>query len=165
MAIKHDAGHLPEPTPEPSYEKRDASTRWLFGLVSILSLCIVASEAVLHRVKAGLEKKPEPTDHWTGAPQPAGGFWNEANAPRLQVSAPEDLSRFREREEAELNTYGWINRTSGVVRIPVARAMDLLLERGLPVRAGIGESRLGPTPLELQQQRTTATQAETTIAR
>ena len=81
------------------------------------------------------------------------------------MSAPEDLSRFREREEAELNTYGWINRTSGVVRIPIARAMDLLLAHGLPVRPAVGKSRLGPTPLELHQQRNTSTQAETTIAR
>jgi hypothetical protein len=33
------------------------------------------------------------------------------------------------------------------------------------VRKAVGQSRLGPTPLELQQQRTNSTQAETVIAR
>jgi hypothetical protein len=30
----------------------------------------------------------------------------------------------------------WIDPEKGVVRIPIDRAMDLLVERGLPVRAG-----------------------------
>src|SRR5712671_3845520 len=54
--------------------------------------------------------------------------------PRLQVAPREDLQAFRAREEAELNSYGWIDRTAGIVRLPISRAMDLLVERGLPVR-------------------------------
>ena len=30
---------------------------------------------------------------------------------------------------------GWVDQKTGVVRIPISRAMDLLLERGLPVRS------------------------------
>ena len=36
----------------------------------------------------------------------------------------------RERENRELTTYGWIDREQGVVRLPIERAMDLLVERG-----------------------------------
>ena len=36
---------------------------------------------------------------------------------------------------AELNSYGWVDQTSGVVRIPVDRAIELSLERGFPTRA------------------------------
>jgi hypothetical protein len=47
---------------------------------------------------------------------------------------PAALKDFRAREEAILNTYGWADQNAGTVRIPIQRAKDLLLERGLPVR-------------------------------
>jgi hypothetical protein len=52
--------------------------------------------------------------------------------PRLQLSPPADMAAFRAREEAELSTYGWVNKTSGIVRIPIQRAMEILAQRGLP---------------------------------
>jgi hypothetical protein len=52
--------------------------------------------------------------------------------PRLQISPPADLKTFRDAEKQKTETYGWINRPTGMVRIPVQRAMDLVLERGLP---------------------------------
>jgi hypothetical protein len=33
-----------------------------------------------------------------------------------------------------LEGYGWVDREAGVVRLPIERAMELLLERGLPTR-------------------------------
>jgi hypothetical protein len=38
--------------------------------------------------------------------------------PRLQVSPPVDLETLREREEKELNTFGWIDREKNIVRAP-----------------------------------------------
>jgi|SRR5271157_434621 len=58
--------------------------------------------------------------------------------PRLEETPVEDLRRFREVEERQLNGYGWIDREHGVVRIPIARAMDLLAQRGLPARRQAG---------------------------
>jgi hypothetical protein len=55
-------------------------------------------------------------------------------APRLQESSDLDREELRRREEKELRTYGWVDRDQGVVRIPIDRAMKLILERGLPVR-------------------------------
>src|SRR5437763_3430110 len=45
--------------------------------------------------------------------------------PNLQVSPPADLVSFRSREDVQLNSYGWVDRSNGIVRIPVARAMEL----------------------------------------
>jgi hypothetical protein len=59
--------------------------------------------------------------------------------PRLQgapgsVSPPsEDIRRFREREDQTLNSYGWIDRQNGVIRIPIEQAKRLILQRGLSV--------------------------------
>lgn len=52
--------------------------------------------------------------------------------PRLQVHAPEDLKKMRREENAVLDSYGWVDRQNGIVRIPIDRAMDLLVQRGLP---------------------------------
>jgi len=73
--------------------------------------------------------------------------------PRLQVAPEQDLKVFHAREDAELQTYGWIDKQAGVVRIPIERAMDLLLEKGLPVRGQPGASPPQKTDLQLQQER------------
>jgi hypothetical protein len=35
----------------------------------------------------------------------------------------------RAQEEAWLESYGWVDKPSGVVRIPIERAMELMVER------------------------------------
>jgi hypothetical protein len=52
--------------------------------------------------------------------------------PRLQVSPPADLDTFRAREEEALASYGWVNKSSGIVRVPIQRAMEIIAQKGLP---------------------------------
>jgi hypothetical protein len=54
--------------------------------------------------------------------------------PRLQIEPRNDLRTYLENEQRRLSTYGWVDQNAGVVHIPIERAMDLLLERGLPTR-------------------------------
>jgi hypothetical protein len=61
--------------------------------------------------------------------------------PRLQTNPREDLRALRAREDAVLNSYGWVDRTAGVVRIPIDEAIKLTVQRGLPVRQGSGETK------------------------
>ncbi len=56
-------------------------------------------------------------------------------APQLEVNERTQLSDIRLREEDTLSTYSWIDQKAGTVRIPIDRAMDLLAQRGLPVRS------------------------------
>jgi hypothetical protein len=58
----------------------------------------------------------------------------EPPPPILRVSPPLDLKRFRESEEPRLHGYRWVDKTAGVVAIPIERAIELLAERGLPSR-------------------------------
>jgi hypothetical protein len=37
------------------------------------------------------------------------------------------------KQEDELNSYGWVDQSAGVAHIPIDRAMDLIVEHGLPV--------------------------------
>ena len=78
---------------------------------------------------------------------------NRFPKPDLQMNPHADLVAFRAREDAELNGYGWINRTSGVVRIPIERAMDLIAQRGLPTRSTNGPARVGKSEFELARER------------
>ena len=55
--------------------------------------------------------------------------------PRLQTRPREDLATLRTQEAILLGGYSWVDRSSGVVRIPLDEAVRLVLERGLPARA------------------------------
>jgi hypothetical protein len=57
-----------------------------------------------------------------------------SNAPLLQADPQVDMDVLREVEAKRVNSYGWIDREAGVVHIPVDRAMDLILQEGLPYR-------------------------------
>jgi len=58
--------------------------------------------------------------------------------PRLQADPHKDLQALLGAQNALLQSYGWVDREAGVARIPIARAMALLAENGLPVRQGDG---------------------------
>ena len=73
--------------------------------------------------------------------------------PRLQVAPQDDLATFRAREDEELKTYEWVDRKAGVVRIPIEKAMDLLVRKGLPVRGDPNAPKPTLSPLDMQQTR------------
>ena len=56
--------------------------------------------------------------------------------PRLQTNPRADLQELRTHEDALLNSYGWIDKPGGVVRIPIEEAMKITAQRGLPARKG-----------------------------
>jgi hypothetical protein len=55
--------------------------------------------------------------------------------PLLQVSPPQDMEQMKAAVQQVLESYDWVDRESGIVRIPIERAMGLLAERGLPTTA------------------------------
>jgi hypothetical protein len=145
--------------PGSGYEQRDVSAKWIFGIVAFL----VAAGLVMHFCLAGMMQRlgrtPTPQDAFAGAQRSSASVAElNTNVPHLQLSPPRDLEQFRAREEAELNSYGWIDRTAGVVRVPIERAMELVLQRGLPTRSGSNGDQTGPSSFELQQQRVPAPQ-------
>jgi hypothetical protein len=56
--------------------------------------------------------------------------------PRLQVHPLRDLRELRQAENDILEHYGWVDKSAGVVRIPIARAIDLLAARTGSASAG-----------------------------
>ncbi len=55
-------------------------------------------------------------------------------SPMLQATPHQDLVDFCQQQERNVNTYGWVDRQAGIVRIPISRAMNLILAQGLPTR-------------------------------
>ena len=52
--------------------------------------------------------------------------------PRLLPDEYRDYEAYKKRIDQQLNSYTWINKNGGSVRIPIDRAMELIAERGLP---------------------------------
>lgn len=108
------------------HETTDVSARGLMWFGIAFVLCGVAAEAALHRTFFFLKH--------TEAPGPSKAIEaslisqrTPAPKPRLQVHPPSDLAAYRAQQEHLLDSYGWVDRRSGVVRIPINRAMELLL--------------------------------------
>jgi len=60
--------------------------------------------------------------------------------PKLEEDERGQLNGIRLTEEETLSTYDWIDKNAGTVRIPIDRAMDLIAQRGLPVRQQAGST-------------------------
>lgn len=67
-------------------------------------------------------------------PSPLAVTRQPPSGPRLQVSPAQELEKMRADEDALLYSYGWVDRSMNVVHIPINRAIDLLIEKGLPVQ-------------------------------
>jgi hypothetical protein len=116
--------------PRRGYEDSDVSVRRLFafagGVVGLILLGLLGSAFVFHFFVRHTPLGP-----------PASPFEDVRDLPpdlRLQTTAPLDLKRYRDDQAKILAGYGWVDAQAGVVRIPVDRAMELLLQKGYPVR-------------------------------
>ncbi|HYL47537.1 MAG TPA: hypothetical protein VEU52_10955 [Candidatus Limnocylindrales bacterium] len=132
MATERD----PHAAPSPGYERSDASPKSLLkfgiGLFLILVACILGMRWMFFYFAKVQQLGP-----------PASPFENARvlpPQPRLQVHPRLDLEKYLDAENRTLTTYGWVDKQNGVVRIPVDRAMELLLERGLPARSAAEEA-------------------------
>ncbi len=150
--------HQTRTTPGPGkalrdHERRDANAKWIFGIVAFLLVSGLSIHFILAGMLKSLNRTAPPTDLWRPSQPPAKDALKAAPFPVLQVSATADLKSFRAREEETLQNYGWVDRRAGVVRVPIERAMELVLQQGLPVRTSTNANRAGPSTYQLIQQR------------
>jgi len=64
--------------------------------------------------------------------------------PRLQQFPANELDEFRRGEDTRLSSYGYVNKDAGIVHIPIAEAMRLTVERGLPSRTEDANQPVNP---------------------
>jgi len=114
-----------------SHEGRDLRVTIvaLFGLV--LTATLVGSHFLLRGVFAGYSV-------WTDRAERPRPPLREARVvppqPRLQDNPSRDLESLRTDERRRLESYGWIDRERRILHIPIERAMEQVMRRGVPTR-------------------------------
>lgn len=115
------------------YESSDVSVGFMARVVFGLAVLTLLGMGVSWWYQSAESKSFQESDQ---PPSPlAGTLPAQPPEPRLQVMPAVDLMKVRGQEDVVLNSYAWIDARSGLVRIPIDRAIELMAERGLPVRA------------------------------
>jgi hypothetical protein len=121
---------------------------FIFFLVDgIYSYLDKRSQAEQSPVNPLVTNAPADTRHISND-YPQGAFPN----PKLEEDERGQLNGIRLKEEQTLSTYDYIDKNAGTVRIPIDRAMDLIAQRGLPVRAAPA-ARPKPAPDKPEQKK------------
>jgi hypothetical protein len=120
----------PQPQHEAkAYEERDVTLRPI-GIVAVaLVVLVIATFGLMRVLDLGLDTR-EAARSRPASPLAETYGRQEPPSPRLQTDPRRDLAALHAREDAQLKHYGWIDRPSGRVRVPVERAMELLVAEG-----------------------------------
>lgn len=108
------------------YEKTDAAAKPLIVFTLVLTVftlaCFAAGFAFYRLLEKG-QSMIDPDVH----PMSVKNKINEG-APRLQIREAVDLAAHRAAESEKVDGYGWISREAKIVRVPVDKAIDLVLK-------------------------------------
>ena len=138
--IPHASGHDGEHNPDVHHETSDVNIRGIFGFAAGLTVvCFFAAFVVwvLFKYFDAREARRIVPEYPLAATQEA----RQPPEPRLQVNPRQDLQDLRAQEDQILNSYGWVDKNAGVVRIPIEDAMKLTVQRGLPSRQQANDRR------------------------
>jgi hypothetical protein len=109
----------------------DGPVRGILGAGVILAAVVFASLGLLQWIFNVFERRAEE------AAEPRHALPEEVVVPpepRLLANPDEYYAEWIAGQRAELATPAWIDRDAGVVRLPVERALELVIEEGLPHR-------------------------------
>ena len=143
MSTEHDHEHDLEYGPTPPGAKHehtdiDVSVGYKFGLWLTVSMLISAGivygsfwffEGQAKTADGLAQKYPLAIDRVREVPQP-----------NLQRQPFKDIHELRQGENQKLTSYGWVDKDGGVTRIPIDRAMEVMLQKGFPARADGGNA-------------------------
>lgn len=115
------------------HEKDRVNIRGLWISAAVLAaVCVLSGIVVLWVFRVIDRRLVEAEPALSPLAVPAGE--SPVPEPRLLTDEPANLADFHAREAEKVETYGWIDKPGGIVRIPIDRAKALVLERGLPAR-------------------------------
>jgi hypothetical protein len=134
----HGEGHgqSPNENPDVSYERTDVDFFQItaFGVgLAIATVVVVFAIIALFKF---LEKREDAKN-----PPPIASMMNDRQKlppePHIQPvpsesQPPQQLQELRDTEKEILSNYGWIDQSKGIVRIPIAQAIDMVAAKGLP---------------------------------
>jgi hypothetical protein len=113
----------------PRHESNEIEIKGI--LLSALGLVVmaVAILAVLGLVMKAYERQ---RSHELATRPPLFTTDIQPPGPHLQGNPATDLAQLRKHELQQLNSYGWVNPEKGIAHIPIDRALDILIQSGLP---------------------------------
>jgi hypothetical protein len=148
------------------FEHEDLSTRGVFAFMIGLAVTAVIIYFIINGMYAFLDKyekaqmstaSPLVSSTEVGSRRPTKDYvekkFQDNGAPLLEIDERGQLRDFVMKQEEQLNSYGWLDEKAGVAHIPIERAMELTIQRGLPVRpeaianAPAGKSLAAPKAL------------------
>jgi hypothetical protein len=147
------------PTGHGSYERRDigvgAVLYFLVGLAASIMLVYFLADGLYSFLSKRVESEQAPVSPLvTNAPADTRHLPTDYRdylkqnfpSPQLEIDERTQLDGIRTEEADILSTYGWVDQKAGIVRIPIDRAMDLIAQRGLPVRQQAAPVQSGTNP-------------------
>jgi hypothetical protein len=131
---EHDLEYGPTP-PGAKYEHTDIDTSvgYKFGLWLAVSMAI--SIAIVYGTFWFFEGQERNANAAAQKYPLAVGQVKAPPAPNLQTQPFKDIYTLRQSEAEKLGSYGWVDKEGGIARIPIDRAIDVMLQKGLPARA------------------------------
>jgi hypothetical protein len=113
-------------------EPAGVDSRIVVGFGVVLVILTIVAMALMAAIFRGLDRRAEKRDAASvaaaGLQRPEGGI---PPPPRLLIYEPRHWKDFRDAETERLSTYGWMDRSTGAVHVPIERAMDLIAVRGV----------------------------------
>ena len=129
------------PTPAGAqYEHTDIDPGIGYKFALWLSVAMVLSFGIVYGAFWFFERQERAANAATQRFPLARDYTREAPMPALQTQPFRDIYMLREDEAKRLQSYGWVDKDGGVTRIPVDRAMELMLQRGFPTRPEAGDA-------------------------
>jgi hypothetical protein len=117
--------------PNPDYQDRDIRLRPLVLSLVVIALVTVGAIVAMIGLLGFFRSQADAADEGMSALVAAS---DRPPGTLLQVVPAEELEAHRAVERLFLEQHQWIDEEAGIARIPIERAMTILVERGLPVR-------------------------------
>ena len=136
MSNIHDIEYGPNP-PGTTYEHSDIDPAIGHRFAIWLALAMVLSAAIVYGTFWFFEGRHSAADLAAQKyPLAAGRHEDTRPLPHLQTQPLKDVYKLHLDENEKLESYAWVDKDAGVTRIPIERAMEVLLEKGFPARTG-----------------------------
>jgi hypothetical protein len=138
-AHEHDHEYGPTP-PGAQYEHTDIDPAIGYKFALWLAVAMVLSFGIVYGVFRFFDSQQREANAAAQQFPLAAGVTRPNPTPFLQTQPFKDIYSLRQDEAQKLTTYGWVDKAGGVTRIPVERAMELMIQRGFQVRSEGGDA-------------------------
>lgn len=154
MATDHDhhlSSHGDDGPGELNHETTDISLEGVGKLTIAFAVILIVVSSVMYGTYRMLDARAVQADITRARAEQAGRavtsegrpLVDQANTldragrlpagPKVLTNEPAWLAGIKTAQTQALTTYGWVDKEAGTVRLPIERAKQLLIERGLPV--------------------------------